>query len=233
MTQALPANTSPRLYSQTEHDDRGNFHYQGDLYREREPLASICKRIEQHLPQAFAETRLAIHSQTFAGGRKIIAELLDTAEDLQDRDERDAFIARVRDQLERFSFTRSNFYQDYMSNSFFIEVRIDRAYWAALAARRGCANPVEPLVPLAVFKRRLKPGDQLTLVSAPAGHRSLGTTRTVQAVRSGDLIFEGKIYLGFPRASCFACDGKRVRFAIGSEYGPDDHLLYDWQPIAS
>lgn len=120
-----------------------------------------------------------------------------------------------------------------MSCSFFIEVRIGRAYWAALAARRGRANPVEQLVSLAAFKRRLKPGDQLKLISASAGHRSLGVTRTVESVRSGDIIFEGKIYLGFPRASCFACDGKRVRFAIGSEYGPDDHLLYEWTTIES
>ncbi|AOH85602.1 hypothetical protein AWL63_18335 [Sphingomonas panacis] len=231
MTQAPPANPSPRLYSQTVHDDRGNFHYQGDLYREREPLSSICKRIERHLPEVFADTSFTIQSQTFAGGRKIIAELLDAADDLQDRSARDAFVAKVRDQIKRFSFTDSNFYQDYMSCAFFIEVRISGAYWAALAVRRGCTNPVEPLVPLAVFKRRLKPGDQLKLISAAAGHRALGTTRTVQAVRSGDLIFEGKIYLSFPRASCFACDGKRVRFAIGSEYDPDNHLLYEWQPI--
>jgi hypothetical protein len=47
-------------------------------------------------------------------------------------------------------------------------------------------------------------------------------------VRSGDLILEGRSYLTFPRASAFACDGRLIRIAIGSEYGPDDHLLYEW-----
>ncbi|BAI99003.1 hypothetical protein Sj15T_10000 [Sphingobium sp. TA15] len=231
MTQAAPANPSPRLYSQTEHDDRGNFHYQGDLYREREPLPSICKRIERHLPQIFGDAQFSVRRQSSTGSRTIIAELLDAAEDLQDRAARDAFTARVRDQIERFSFTRSNFYQDYISCAFSTDVRIGPAYWAALAARRGNANPVASLIPLTAFKRQLKPGDQLKLVSASAGHPALGATRTVQAVRSGDLIFEGKIYLSFPRASCFACDGKRVRFAIGSEYEPDRHLVYEWLQI--
>ena len=230
MTQATPASLSPCLYSQTEHDDRGNFHYQGDLYQEREPLPSTCKRIERHLPQIFAGADFSVRRQSSKGCRTIVAELLDAAEDLQDRTARDAFTAKVRDQIERFSFTRSNFYQDYHSCAFFADVRIGRAYWAALAARRGIANPVASLVPLAAFKRRLKPGDQLKLVSAPAGHRALGTTRAVQAVRSGDLIFEGKIYLSFPCASCFACDGKLVRFANGNEYDPDGHLVYEWHP---
>ena len=46
------------------------------------------------------------------------------------------------------------------------------------------------------------------------------------AVRSSDLIFEGKIYLDFPRASAFACDGRLVRIANGHERDPDAHLLY-------
>lgn len=67
-----------------------------------------------------------------------------------------------------------------------------------------------------------------TLPSISLGHRAIGTTRTITKVRSGDLILEGKSYLGFPRASAFACDGKFVRISIGSEYEPDAHLLYEW-----
>ena len=81
---------------------------------------------------------------------------------------------------------------------------------------------------LAAFKKQVRAGDSLKLVDAPAGHRSLGTTRAITQVRSGDLILEGRSYLSFPRASAFACDGKLVRISNGSEYDPDSHLLYEW-----
>jgi hypothetical protein len=223
------ATNIPRLFSQTEHDERGNFHYRGDLFQEREALSALCRRIDRHMTATFTDLRFAILSETFAHGRKVIAELLDGPEDLTDRAAQEAFVVRVRDQLERFGFTRSNFYQDYMNCSFYSDVRIGAAYWAALAGRRGAANPVDRTVSLAAFKRQLKAGDQLRLL-APTTHRAYGTTRTVVAIRSADLIFEGKVYLNFPRASGFACDGRLVRIANGSEYDPEAHLLYEWLP---
>lgn len=74
----------------------------------------------------------------------------------------------------------------------------------------------------------MRVGDSLKLIDAPSGHRSLGTTRLITKVRSGDVMLEGRSYLSFPRASVFACDGKLLRIAIGSEYEPDAHLLYEW-----
>ncbi|MBO9375556.1 hypothetical protein GG804_02145 [Sphingomonas histidinilytica] len=233
MNDASAANAGTRLFSQIEHDERGNFHYEGDLYRPNEPFPSLCRRIETHLNATCREMRFSVRGETFAHGRKIIAELLDAQDDLADREARTEFVVRIRDQLERFGFTRSNFYQDYMRCSFYADVRIGSAYWAALANRRGRANPVDSLVSLAAFKRRLKPGDQLRLVAAPKGHRALGTTRTVTAVRSGDLIFETKSYLTFPRATGFACDGRFIRIANGNEYDPDEHLLYEWLPASA
>lgn len=232
MTQAQPAKPSPRLYSQTDHDERGNFYYDGDLYRPGESLPTLCRRIERHLHDLMAGARFAVCSERYAGGRKVTVELLDAPADLTDETARRIFTIMVRDQIERFGFTRSNFYQDYLQCSFHSDVQIGKAYWSALAARRGKANTVEPLVSLAAFKRRLKPGDQLKLIAAPEGHRALGTTRTVKAVRSGDLIFEGNIYLDFPRAAGFACDGRLIRIANGSEHDPDRHLLYKWLPAA-
>ncbi|MFY9348898.1 MAG: hypothetical protein WBL20_05310 [Sphingobium sp.] len=230
MTDAAPSGASARLYSQTPFDDRGNFHYQGDLHCPREELSAIAARIIQHLAAHFPETRLAITTHTFAHGRKITAEILDTPADLTSRDAQTAFFIEVRDQMERFGFTRSNLLQDFHSCAFFCEARVGQAYWSALAARRGKKNPVEAAVTLAAFKKRVKAGDVLKLVNAPAGHRALGTTRTIIKVRSGDMILEGKSYLSFPRASAFACDGRLVRISIGSEYEPDAHLLYEWLP---
>lgn len=233
MTQALPVEAPARLYSQTAHDGRGNFHYEGDLYRQGEALPALCGRIERHLGVHVAGATFSVRGESFAGGRKVIVETLDGPVDLTAEADRRAFEEMLRDQIERFGFTRSNFYQDFIAVAFYNEVRIGRAYWAALAARRGPANPVEPLVSLAAFKRRLKPGDALKLIAAPEGHRALGTTRKVIAVRSADLIFEGKIYLDFPRASAFACDGRLVRIANGHERDPDAHLLYEWLPAAA
>jgi len=194
-----------RLHSETAHDERGNFHHEGDLFRQGEALSALCARIERHLADHVTDAAFSVRGESFAGGRKVIVELLDTPADLTDETARRAFEEMLRDQIERFGFTRSNFYQDFMAVAFYSEVRIGRAYWAALAARRGPANPVKPLVSLAAFKRRLKPGDTLKLIAAPDGHRALGTTRAVMAVRSADLVFEGKVYLDFPRASAFAC----------------------------
>ncbi len=229
MTDAPAPGAPMRLYSQTDHDERGNFHYEGDLYHAGEALASLAARIEHHLAQYFAEATFTIRTEKFSGGRKIIAEVLDTPVDLTGRDVQNAFIVEVRDQMERFGFTRTNPLQDFWACSFYCEVRIGQAYWAALAKRRGIRNPVDAVISLAAFKKRVKPGDRLKLVDAPAGHRLVGTTREITKVRSGDLILEGRSYLSFPRASAFACDGRLVRIAIGSEYSPDDHLLYEWQ----
>lgn len=230
MTQAQPASAPPRLYSQTDHDDRGNFHYDDDLYRPGEALPALCARIENHLHGLIGDARFTSRGERYAGGRKVTVELLDSPAELTDESERRAFTIMVRDQIERFGFTRSNFYQDYQQCAFHSEVQIGKTYWSALAARRGKANNVEPLVSLAAFKRRIKPGDRLKLVAAPDGHRALGTTRSIKAVRSGDLIFEGNVYLDFPRAAGFACDGRLVRIANGNEREPDRHLLYEWIP---
>ena len=230
MTQALPPCALPRLYSQTDHDDRGNFHYDGDLYRPGEALPALCTRIEGHLHGLITGARFTSRGERYTGGRKVTVELLDTPADLTEESERRAFTTMVRDQIERFGFTRSNFYQDSLQCAFHSDVQIGKAYWSALAARRGKANEVEPLVSLAAFKRRIKPADCLKLIAAPEGHRALGATRTIKAVRSSDLIFEGNVYLDFPRATGFACDGRRVRIAIGNEHGPDRHLLYEWLP---
>lgn len=229
MTDANTPGASARLYSETPFDDRGNFHYQGDLYRPGEDLASIASRIARHLTDQFAETRFAVTTQKFAGGRKILAEILDAPGDLTDRDDQNAFLTRIRDQMERFGYTRSNLLQDFHSCAFFCEARIGQAYWSALAKKRGPRNPVESSLSLTAFKKSVKPGDSLKLIDAPTGHRSLGTIRIITQVRSGDLILEGRSHLGFPRASAFACDGKLVRISIGSDHDPDAHLLYEWQ----
>lgn len=222
-----------RLYSETAHDERGNFHYQGDLYRPADDLPTLCRRIEQHLVSHFPEIRFAIRSERFSGGRKISTEVLDAPDDLSTREAQEAFIIRVRDQVERFGFCRTNPLQDYWNCSFYSEVAIRQAYWAALAARRGKANPVDNLVSLASFKKRLKPGDSLTLLHAPYKHRALGATRKVIQIRSKDFVFEGRSFCDFPRASNFACDGRLVRIAIGNEHEPDAHLLYEWLPAAA
>lgn len=110
MTDATAPAQQLRLHSQTPTDDRGNFHYQGDLHRAGEVLPDLCRRIESHLATAFADSRFAVRSETFAGGRKITVELLDDPRDLTAPDDRSAFDVAVRDQIERFGFTRSNFY---------------------------------------------------------------------------------------------------------------------------
>lgn len=232
MTDATMADPSTALYSQTPTDDRGNFHYQGDLHRAGEPLPDLCRRIERHLASIFPDIRFALRSATFTGGRKITVELLDHPVDLTPEDERCAFEVAVRDQIERFGFTRSNFYQDYLACAFYSEVRIGKDYWAALATRRGTANPVEQTLTLAAFRKTIKPGDTMKLVHAPWSTRNLGVARTVEKVRSVDLVIGGS-HLGYPRASGFACNGRMVRIAIGSERDPDAHLLYEWERKAA
>lgn len=228
MTDVSTPGAPARLYSQTPFDERGNFHYQGDLYRPGDNLATLAARIEGHLKAKFPDARFAIRTEKFAGGRKITAEILDMSADLTSRNAQNDIFVEVRDQMERFGFTRSNLLQDFHNCSFYCEARIGQAYWAALAARRGLKNPIEAKVSLAAFKKQVRAGDSLKLVDAPTGHRALGTTRAITQVRSGDLILEGRSHLGFPRAAAFACDGRLVRISTGSEYDPDSHLLYEW-----
>lgn len=228
MTDVTPSGASARPYSQTPYDDRGNFHYQGDLYRAGENLATLAGRIEPHLARHFPKAAFAIRTEKFAGGRKVTAEILDWPDDLTGREAQQTAQVAIRDQIERFGFTRTNPLQDFWSCSFYCEARIGQAYWATRARRKGLSNPVEAVVSLAAFKKRVKPGDALKLIAAPAGHRATGTTRIITKVRSGDLIREGRSHLSFPRAAAFACDGKLVRISIGSEYEPDAHLLYEW-----
>jgi len=228
MTDVTTPGAFARLYSQTPYDERGNFEYVGDLYHQAEALDALAARIGSHFGKHFVDAKFSIRTERFAGGRKVIAELLDAAEDLKDRQAQDAYVVQVRDQIERFGFTRTNPLQDYWSCSFYCDVRIGRAYWTALARRSGLRNPVEAIVSLAVFKKRVKAGDCLKLLDAPAGHRALGTTRAITKVRSNDLILDGRSYLTLPRSSAFACDGRLIRIANGSEHDPDEHLLYEW-----
>lgn len=232
MTDTTMAAQHPRLYSDTPTDDRGNFHYEGDLHRPSEALPDLCRRIEHHLAAAFADSRFALRSEAFAGGRKVTVELLDHLADLTAEADRTAFETTVRDQIERFGFTHSNFYQDFMSCAFYNEVMIGESYWAALAVRRGIAHPVAQTLTLAAFRKTIKPGDTMTLVHAPFPTRNLGITRVVEKVRSVDLVIGGS-HLSYPRATGFACDGRQVRIAMGSERDPDAHLLYEWNRKAA
>ena len=84
MTEAQIAALMPRLYSETEHDARGNFHHEGDLFRPGEALPALKHRIDQHLTGLLADTRFSVRADSFAGGRKIIVELLDSPTDLTD-----------------------------------------------------------------------------------------------------------------------------------------------------
>ncbi len=209
-----PAARSPLLYSQVAHDERGNFKYQGDLQRVGRELPELTTAIQQHLERAIVGSRFSLRGERFSGGRKVIAEIIDTCEDLSVEEIRRAFDVRVIDQMERFGFVRSNVLQDYTNVSFYTEVRVGGAYWAALAARKGTANPVKATLSLAAFKRAIKVGDQLKLTAAPAWHRSIGITRTIVAVRSADLVLAGPSYLTLPKAAAFACDGERVRIGV-------------------
>lgn len=179
------SDTSSRLCSQTEHDERGNFEYVGDMQRPGVTLAALTSRVRDHLEALIAGSSFSVRGETFAGGRKIIVEALDAPADLPDREARRTFEIMVRDQVERFGFARSNILQDTMSCSFYLEIRLTSVYWVALAMRNGVSNAVISLMSLAEFKRRLRPGDTMTLIAAPDGHRALGSTRKVIAVCTG------------------------------------------------
>jgi hypothetical protein len=224
------SNSAPAhlLYSQVETDERGNFAYSGDFRRDDLDLSALTVVIHHHLDNQIAGGRFAVRGERFAGGRKVIVEVLDVPDDLSDETTRRTFETAIRDQVERFGFVRSNILQDFMTCSFFSEVRIGRAYWSALSARRGVQNPVESTMPLGTFKRTVKAGDQLKLIVAPAWHRCLGMTRSIVKVRSADLVLEGPSYPTLPKAAGFACDGKQDRIGIGSDREPDAHLLYEW-----
>src|SRR3546814_21129149 len=113
-------------------------------------------------------------SDLLGRGRKIIAEILDTPADLTARDaQNDVFVA-VRDQMERFGFTRSNLYQDFHTCSFYCEARIGQAYWSALASRRGPKNPVEAKVSLESLKTQVRAGDSMKLEIERAAGRETG-----------------------------------------------------------
>lgn len=222
-----PACDLPALYSQTPTDERGNFAYSGDLLRSNETFAALCARIAAHLRDLYPDLQVSLTRLSFAGGRKIRLAICDAPIDLRDPAVRDPLLLALRDQIERFGFVRANVYQDYSAVSFYSEVAIGKAYWAALAARTEQQNPVEPRMSLAQFKRTIKVGNTLTMVHAPWQGRYLGVERTVDAVRSGDIIIAGS-YLTLPRAPEFACDGRHIRIAVGDASNPDAHLLYIW-----
>lgn len=230
-----PASPAPSrlLYSQVEPDEHGNFGYAGDLQQPGLGLPALTVAIQRHLENLVAGGQFSVRGETFAGGRKIIVEVLDAPADLANDEARHCFEKAIRDQVERFGFTRSNPLQDFMTCSFYNEVRIADAYWAALSARRGAQNPIPKTMSLASFKRTVRAGDLLKLVGAPEGHRSLGVTRPIVAVRSADLILEGPSYLTLPKTAAFACDGKKIRIGIGSPREPDAHLLYEWMPATA
>src|SRR3546814_19176968 len=115
----------------------------------------------------FPDTRVAISTEKLGRGRKIIAEILDTPADLTARDaQNDVFVA-VRDQMERFGFTRSNLYQDFHTCSFYSAPRIGQAYWSPLASPRRPQNQAEAKVPPASLHKQIKARAPLQRVVPP------------------------------------------------------------------
>src|SRR3546814_20945467 len=108
MTDVSTPGASARPYSQTPFDERGNFHYEGDLYRPGDNLAKLAARIEGHRKTQFPDTRFAIRTETLGRGRKLIAEVLATPPDLTARDAHNDAFARVTAQLTRFEMGRAS-----------------------------------------------------------------------------------------------------------------------------
>jgi hypothetical protein len=109
-----PTPVAPRLYSQIEHDERGNLEYQGDLQQPGLSLPALAACVRRHLETSVAGASFSVRGESFAGWRKLIVEMLDAPADLSDPEARRRFELMLRDQVERFGFTRSNILQDYI-----------------------------------------------------------------------------------------------------------------------
>lgn len=216
------------LYSDTKMDDNGYFRYAGDLYRSRESLDDLIDRIKSHLARHYPDHQFGMRRSTFAGGCSITVTMNGGPAELMDADKRQEFFKDVRNQVKRFGREESHPISDYMSVSFYEHIEVGSQFLTAHAPR-DAATEVEPKMSMAQFKKTLKIGDTITLVSTGmANHKALGIPRKVIEIRSKDFIVEPKSYCDFPKAANFACDGSRFRISDANQYDPTAYRLYEW-----
>lgn len=206
-------------------DPHGNYEQIGSKFVSGRTLDElvplICAEIRHELP----DVKLTCHTHKYSGGRSIKIIVLDPGNnDITDRVQAESLEKKISEIAARFNSQRGNIYSDYDSSSFHCFVQIDSSAYALHAGKSGpITNPVEKKISLTEFKRLLKPGDKMNCL-----HGSRPGMRVVKKIRSADFVFEGPLYMSWGRAADFACDGNKVRFALGNEREPDRHILYEW-----
>lgn len=214
-------------------DARGNYRNDGDLHRAGEKFDDLIPRMLAHLRAIFPEYDFTPHRAVYSGGRSVTMNVISGPAGLSERDAGNAFLQKVKTEMDRFDRSQGNVYSDYHNGSFFGFAKIDPRYHAQ-HAQIVKGTDVDPTMTLAAFKRTIKAGDTIVLEATnnPYSQKMIGIERKVMQVRSGDFITEGldgrKIYFDFPKAAAFACDGERLRLTDAGEQNPDGYRLYRW-----
>lgn len=214
-------------------DAHGNYANNGDLHRHGETFDNMVPRMLTHLRTVFPEYDFAPKREIYSGGRSLTMSLISGPAGLGGREAGEAFLLKVKAEMDRFDRSQGNVHSDYHSGSFFGFAKIDPRYHAQHAEIIE-GTEVEPTMTLAAFKRTIKVGDKIVLEASNQTYsqKMIGIEREIVEARSGDFITQGadgrKIYFDYPKAAAFACDGKRFRLSDASERQPDGFRLYRW-----
>lgn len=215
-------------------DDHGNYSHIGDLYRAGETLDDMVPRMLEHMRASFPGYDFTPSRDSFALGRSVLMKLVSGPAGIADRADEDAFTQRMLEQMKRFETSQGNVYSDYHNCSVYLSARVDARYHAQHAVVAE-GSDVERRMSLAEFRRTIKVGDRIVLLSTDSSFErtraSIGIERPVIQVRSGDFIVgaaDRKVHFDFPKAAAFACDGERFRISDARAGNPAGYRLYQW-----
>lgn len=206
-------------------DDHGNYKNVGEKHNPKTSLKDIVTHIKKDLKAEFPKMKFSIKTKKFIGGQSIYVDIDDADEtDLKSREETDSLINKIGEILAKYNSSSGNIHQDYSYTFFYPHVDISSIAYSSYALKNNMIHkPIKSTMSLAEFKRTVKAGDKFT----PLHDGSL-SERTVESVRSKDIIFKGPIYLDLNSSKNFSCDGEYIQIYLGSYYDPARTLLYKW-----
>ena len=105
-------------------DARGNYRNDGDLHRPGEKLDDLVPRMLAHLRSTFPGYDFAPERKVYTGGRSVTMNVIDGPAGLSDREAGEAFLKKVKTEMDRFDRSQGNVLSDYHSGSFFGFARV-------------------------------------------------------------------------------------------------------------
>lgn len=204
--------------------------YEGDLYDPALDTTGIVVRANELIRSTFPGTRALVSAHRHASGRSIDASVVAHHQDLSDGTIRRDLLDRIRGQIERLGWDRSDHSTDLVSRHFALTVEVHPDYWSERQAALAGLPAGSSLSPSA-FMKNLQTGHILEEAGGPLlGRRYVVGDVTARGfTTSAGIQGAPDIFWHRPRAAALRAVGFRIRLSEGTEKEPDRHRILLWR----